>query len=123
MTIRLYFDEDTSDTDLIEALRLRGMDVVAAAPAGLAGRNDEEQLRWATSLHRVLYSFNRGDFCRLHSKWMRAGEAHSGIILAVQQRYPIGEQMRRLLRLTDTLTAEDMINRVEFMSAWGGTAP
>lgn len=28
MTIRLYFDEDASATDLIQALRLRGVDVV-----------------------------------------------------------------------------------------------
>jgi hypothetical protein len=36
----------------------------------------------------------------------------------VQQRYSVGEQMRRLLRLIDTLTAEEMRNRIEFLSAW-----
>ena len=50
---------------------------------------------------------------------MRAGQSHAGIILAVQQRYSVGEQMRRLLRLTSTLTAEEMRNRVEFLSSWG----
>jgi hypothetical protein len=29
MTIRLYLDEDTSDADLLEALRTRGADVVS----------------------------------------------------------------------------------------------
>ena len=66
----------------------------------------------------MLYSFNRGDFCRIHSELIRAGQTHSGIILAVQQRYSVGEQMRRLLRLINALTAEDMINRIEFLSAW-----
>jgi len=118
MTIRLYLDEDTSDADLLEALRIRGMDVIAAAPSGRGGLHDDDQLRWATEQQRVLYSFNRGDFCRIHSAMMRAGESHAGIILAVQQRYSVGEQMRRLLRLIDTLTAEEMRNRIEFLSAW-----
>ena len=55
---------------------------------------------------------------RLHSAMMRAGESHAGIVLAAQQRYIVGEQMRRLLRLTSTLTAEDMRNRIEFLNAW-----
>ena len=50
---------------------------------------------------------------------LRAGKSHAGIILAVQERHSVGEQMRRLLRLTSTLTAEAMRNRIEFLSAWG----
>jgi hypothetical protein len=49
---------------------------------------------------------------------MRAGQSHAGIILAVQQRYTVSEQLRRLLRLISTLKAEDMHNRIEFLSAW-----
>jgi hypothetical protein len=30
--------------------------------AGMAGRADEQQLEWAASNSRALYSFNRGDF-------------------------------------------------------------
>jgi hypothetical protein len=43
MTIRLYLDEDTSDADLLEALRIRGVDVVAAAPSGRGGQRDDDQ--------------------------------------------------------------------------------
>jgi hypothetical protein len=118
MTIRLFLDEDTSDADLLEALRLRSVDVVAAATVGRAGLHDADQLRWATEQHRVLYSFNRGDFCRIHSAMMRSGESHAGIILAAQQRYSVGEQMRRLLRLIGTLAPKEMRNRIEFLSAW-----
>ena len=118
MTIRLFLDEDTSDADLLEALRIRGVDVIAAAPSERRGLRDDDQLRWATEQQRVLYSFNRGDFCRIHSAMLRAGKRHAGIILAVQQRYSVGEQMRRLLRLTSTLTTEAMRNRIEFLSAW-----
>jgi Tfp pilus assembly protein PilZ len=62
---------------------------------------------------------DRGDFYRIHSEWMREGKSHSGIILGTQQHYSVGEQMRRLLRLINRLTAEEMQNRIEFLTAWG----
>jgi hypothetical protein len=40
-------------------------------------------------------------------------------IILGQQNYSIGEQMRRLLRLISTKSAEEMRNQVEFLSAWG----
>ncbi len=49
---------------------------------------------------------------------MAAGRVHSGIILAQQKRYSIGEQIRRLVRLIGSLTAEAMRNREEFLSGW-----
>lgn len=118
MTIRLYLDEDSSDLDLLAALRMRGVEVVSAIESGMNGQSDTEQLNWATSHGRVIYSSNRGDFYRLHSEMMRSGQRHAGIILVPQQRYSIGEQTHRLLRLIKTLTAEDMENRLEFLSAW-----
>lgn len=119
MTIQLYFDEDSSDNDLLRALRLREIDVVAAWDVGLGERADEEQHRWATEHRRMLYSSNRRDFYRIHSEFMCAGETHAGIILGIQQRYSVGEQMRRLVRLINRLSTEEMRNRVELLSAWG----
>ena len=46
------------------------------------------------------------------------GRSHAGLILAQQQRYPVGDQMRRLLRLVAAKSAEQMRNRIEFLSAW-----
>jgi hypothetical protein len=119
VTISLYLDEDSSDTDLLKALRLRRIDVAAPAESGMLGKSDEEQLIWANARQRVVYSSNRGDFYRIHSEWMREGRNHYGIIMGTQQRYSVGEQMRRLLRLINRLTAEEMHNRIEFLSAWG----
>ncbi len=99
-------------------MRLRGVEVVGASESELCGRSDTEQLKWAASHQRVLYSSNRGDFYRLHSELMRSGQNHAGIILVLQQRYSIGEQTHRLLRLIKTLSAEEMENRLEFLSAW-----
>jgi hypothetical protein len=52
---------------------------------------------------------------------MREGVSHAGIIVGTQQRYSVGDQLRRLLKLRAALTSEDMVNRIEFLSAWGCT--
>ena len=40
--IRLYLDEDTMDSDLLAALRLRNVDVVSTAEVQMVSRSDEE---------------------------------------------------------------------------------
>jgi len=44
---------------------------------------------------------------------------HAGMIFAPQQRFPVGEQLRRLPHLRATATIASMRNRVEFLSNWG----
>lgn len=118
MTARLYIDEDALDKDLVRALRARGVDVEAANEAGMIERTDDEQLEYASADNRIVYSFNRGHFCRLHAQWLAAGRSHAGIVVARQQQYSVGEQMRRLLKLLAAKTAEDMHNHIEFLGDW-----
>lgn len=119
MRIRLYVDEDAMDKDLLQALRARGVDVLTAFETGMIERSDEEHLEFVTRKGRVLYSFNVGDFYRLHQEYLAQGRSHTGIILARQQSYSVGEQIRRLLKLIAAKSAEEMKNHVEFLSAWG----
>ncbi len=113
--LALYLDEDSMDLDLVEALRSRAVDVITAADAGMLGYSDPEQLDYATSQGRVLYTFNRGDFYSLHTQYLTEGKTHAGIILAPQQRYSIGEQLRQILDILVTKSAEQMQNNVEFL--------
>src|SRR5262245_21354955 len=119
MTIRLYFDQDSMRHALIHALRARGIDVQTALDAGMIERTDEEHLTFATTQGRVLCRFNVGGFYQLHTNNIAQHKAHAGIVLARQQQYSVGEYLRRLLNLVAHLTAEEMQNRVEFLSAWG----
>ena len=48
MTIRLYIDEDAMDRALLQALRVRGADVVTALDAGMIECQDEHHLEYAT---------------------------------------------------------------------------
>ena len=118
MQARLYIDEDAMDDDLVQALRLRGADVQTALEAGLVGRPDEEHLAYAAEEGRVLYTFNVGDFMHLHGEYMSASRSHAGIVFGDQQRFSVGEQMRRLLRILALRSAEEMRDGYEFLSAW-----
>lgn len=118
-TIRLYMDEDSMSRSLVRALRARGVDVTTALDEGMIERDDVEHLEYATARGRVLYTFNVADFYRIHCDYLAQGKSHAGIILASQQRYSVGEQMRRLLKLVATKSAEEMKNNVEFLTAWG----
>ena len=119
MTIRLYFDEDSMRHSLVRALRARGADVVTALDAGMIERTDADHLAYASQHGRVLCSSNAADFCRLHSALIAQGSSHAGIIMIAQQRYSVGEQMRRLLRLMAARSPRDMQDQIVFLGAWG----
>jgi hypothetical protein len=121
--LRLYMDEDSMDQALVRALRARGVDVLTAQEARMIGRTDADHLIFATATRRVISTFNVGDFWRLHTEYLDGDRSHTGIILMPQQRYGTGEQLRRMLRLITTLSAEAMINRAEFLSAWEPADP
>lgn len=106
------------DEDFVAALRLRDVDVRTASEDGMLGCADAKQLRWSTEAGRVLYSFNVGDFHALHADFLQRGESHGGIVLAQQRRHTLGGQLRGVLKLRGARSAEDMVNRLEFLSAW-----
>jgi hypothetical protein len=116
--IRLYFDEDAMDDDLVAALRARGVDVETAYEAGMIEREDHEQLAYATEQGRVVYTFNVGHFCALHAELLSSGVSHAGIVVSQQQHFGVGSQMRRLLNLIAAVTDEEMHGRLEFLSDW-----
>ena len=94
------------DTELVAALRSRGITALTVLDAGLTAKPDEEQLEFATGQGCVLYTFNVSDFYRLPTGWLNQGREHAGIILAQQQRFSVGEQLRRILLLRTTSTVE-----------------
>lgn len=114
--IRLYLDEDTISRALINALRARGVDILSAHEAGLVSVPDEEHLAYATTQGRSLFTFNTRDFAVLHQQWIEAGQHHAGIIVSDQLQ--VGQVVRRLLKLLDARSAEEMQDWLEFLSNW-----
>jgi len=117
--IRLYFDADSMERGVVSGLCARGIDAISALEVGMADSSDEAQLEFARTAGRVLFSFNVGDFQRIHTQYLSRGDMHAGIILAAQQRYSIGERIRRLQTLIAARSAEEMNDRVEFLHDWG----
>lgn len=116
--IRLYCDEDTMDADLVRALRVRGVNVTTALDQGMIRQHDSDHLEHSSSQERALYSFNVGDYNKLHTDYLSQGKRHSGIIVARQQIYSVGEQMRRLLRIVAQISGEEMKDSILFLSDW-----
>ena len=116
--MKLHLDEDADAHALLNALRHRGLDVSSSRELALLQCSDEKQLAWAFEQGRVIYTYNASDFCRLHSEFIRHGRHHAGIIIGDQQVLSIGEETRRLLKVSDARTAADMGDSLEFLSNW-----
>jgi hypothetical protein len=113
--IRLYVDEDASETAVIAGLRARGVDLLTTIEAGKSGASDAEQLGFATEQGRVIYTFNVDDFARLHRDILQHGRSHAGIVVIPEQRYSIGDKIRSLAAFAHSFTAESMVDRMEFL--------
>lgn len=115
MQMTLYIDEDAMSRALVQGLRARGVDAMTVLDCGMEGKSDPEQLAFASSLGRVIYTYNVGDFCQLHTEYVAQGNDHAGIIVVNRQRYAIGEQLKQVLQLIHQTTAEEMHNTLHFL--------
>ena len=115
MRIRLLLDEDVQ-LRLAAALRAKGIDAISVQELGRRGMSDKQQLEFASAEGRALFTYNVGDFVKLHKQFIAQGKKHKGII--VSKQLPIGEALKRLCNLVNSLKAEEMTNRLEFLSDW-----
>lgn len=113
--IRLYVDEDAAETAIVNALASAGYDVLTAQQAGTNGDVDLQQLQFAASQGRTVYTLNAADFAILHATITTTGRHHAGIITIPGQRYGIGEKLRRLLAFLENANAEDMVDRIVYL--------
>ena len=80
---RFYANENLT-LDLVRELRQLGYDVLTSIDAGQANQSisDENVLKFAQELERVVITLNREDFITLH----RESQEHSGIIICKEDR-------------------------------------
>jgi predicted nuclease of predicted toxin-antitoxin system len=118
--IAVYTDEDIT-TALALALRQRGYVAQSVAEAGNLGLPDEAQLAYATDHGMAILTYNTQDFISLAQAWYFAGRTHAGIIVSEQfSRGEFGILLRRMLRLLDSLTADEIHNQVIFLQRYDG---
>ena|SRR5699024_7123031 len=115
MGIEFYLDEDV-DISLQQALTNRGVEIMTTQGAGNIGNTDYEQLMFATGENRVIITHNTRDFMILHKNFLMKNNTHSGMV--VSDQLPVGTLLKRVMKLWFTLNANDMQNRIEFLSSW-----
>jgi uncharacterized protein with PIN domain len=106
--VSFYTDEHVAKA-VARGLRLRGIDSVTAAEASMLGQADEEHLRRALDMRRVMVTMDE-DFLALHA----AGSIHAGIAYAPQGT-SIGEFIRSLMLIHQVLDANEMHGRLEYL--------
>jgi hypothetical protein len=112
--VRYFTDEHISNA-VIAGLRRHGVDVLTVAEAGRRTYPDDEQLRYATSLGRVMVSHDQ-DYLFLAADFQQRAEDHAGIAFADYDKFSqaFGLLIRALLTVHGVYTAADMLNHVEY---------
>ena len=106
--IKFYMDEHVAKS-VTEGLRRRGVDVVTVQELGLQAAEDQQHLQRAAQEGRVVVDAGYG----LSSAARRQGLSWGH---CVRSSADTGSHMLRALMLVhDVLTAEDMIQNVEFL--------
>jgi predicted nuclease of predicted toxin-antitoxin system len=106
--IRFYLDEHVPRA-VAEALHRRNRAAVTTREVGNAGQSDVAQLAYAVQAGCVIVTQD-ADFLVL----VATGAVHPGIVYAPQGT-AIGTLVRGLLLIADVYTAEEMVNRVEYI--------
>ncbi|WP_373526176.1 DUF5615 family PIN-like protein [Nostoc sp.] len=109
--IRFHLDENVSNA-IAKGLRHRGIDVTTASETRLIGVSDGEQLYFAMSESRVIFTHDN-DFVRIH--YGGGMFIHAGIIYCAQNRHSIGEMLRSLILIWEVLEPEEMRYKLEFI--------
>lgn len=76
----------------------------------MSGQSDEQQLAFALSQERVIFTQDT-DFLRLH----HAGFSHTGIVYCPQTSKWIGGILQGLVLIWEVLNAEEMNNHLEYL--------
>ena len=105
-TIKFHFDENVNPA-IAKGLRIRGIDVTTTPEVGLLEANDEEQVEFAKTEGRVVFTHD-DDFLRIQID-------HTGIVYCGQGRRAIGEIIQWLILMWEILDPEDMENKMEFI--------
>ena len=108
--IKIYADENVNIA-IVEGLKRRGIEAWSAIEKGRLGLSDEEQLRYALEEKATIFTHD-DDFLSMATE---SGIEHFGIIYVHQQNLSVGGCIRRLKAIVETMSPEEMHNRILFL--------
>ena len=101
---------------LATLLRQQGFDVIHVYEADLGETPDNEVLRAAVEKHRAVVTFNTKDYVPLARQYAEEGNEHYGIV--VSDEITQGELQRRVTKLSESVSAEELKNLVRFLQEY-----
>lgn len=107
--VKFHLYENVSNA-VAEGLGRRGIDVTTTPEVALIDVSDLEQLKFAVSQTRVIFTQDT-DFLRIN----QTGVTHTGIVYCSQGSKSIGETIRGLISIWELLEPSEVFNRVEFL--------
>ncbi len=110
--VRLYLDHHIPK-QLQTDLRKMGFDVLTTAEEEMETAPDDEQLAFATSSGRAVFTFNIRDYALLHQKGLAQKQDHAGIIVSRQiEPKKYGLLLQRIVRLLNHFTQDELRNNL-----------
>jgi hypothetical protein len=115
ITLKLLFDEDVDHRILRGLLRAHPqIDVRTVPEVGLGGRPDREVLAWAAADGRLLVTQDVHTMTAEHSEFVQSGKASGGVVFILRD-VAIGRAISDLALICGACTAEDWVNRTDFL--------
>lgn len=109
MAISLLCDEHVP-LSIVRGLCRRGINAVSIKKLDLLSKEDKKILDNAREEGKTIYTRD-ADFLRLHSE----GLPHRGIIYNHPTKYSIGDTVKKLELMCQTLSEEEMKGKVKFL--------
>lgn len=110
MALGLYMDVHVPAA-ITASLRRRGIDVLTCQDDSMRQADDENLLRRATQLRRIMVSQDE-DFLSIASVWQKAGWEFFGLVFAPQRGASIGRYIDDLDLIATCCTAEEIASSV-----------
>jgi predicted nuclease of predicted toxin-antitoxin system len=106
--LKFYLNESVNIA-VANGLIRRDVEAISAKDVGNLGLSDEEQLTYAIKNNLVIITHD-ADFLSMAMNFK-----HKGIVYIHQQKYGIGDLIRKLKLLWEIAELEDMLNHIEFL--------
>jgi len=109
---KLFIDEDVHDK-LADVLCSCGVDAINTREVNRKGLSDKEQLRYAISQKRAIFSFNMVDYEKLAVRLFNENKTHFGVIVSPQRGFR--ETLNKLLGLLRETSADELKNQLIYL--------
>jgi predicted nuclease of predicted toxin-antitoxin system len=111
--VKIYVDENI-DYRVVKGLKRRGVNIITVQETLNLAKSDETQLEYAKSIDALFFTHD-DDFLKIAKRWKSGGKSHNGIVYVHQTKLSVGEIIRKLRLLSETVSLKKMKNHIEFL--------